>query len=141
MDKIMPRIERTIEINAPIQRIWDVLDDHSDYARWNITVNEVSEIGPKEHYFKTTVGDFTNYQQDQVPLESMWSKQEGGPMNAIGYTFETKDDVVEVTIWCEFEIEDLAPIMEMAGDILLKSVKTYVEFLEAGGDPEDFQKK
>jgi hypothetical protein len=71
----------------------------------------------------------------------MWSKQEGGPMSAIGYTFETKNDAVDVTLWCEFEIEDLVPIMEMAGDIMLKCVKTYVEFLEAGGDPEDFQKK
>ncbi len=135
------RIERKIKINAPIQKIWDVLLDHMDYARWNITVNEVSEVGPKQQFFKTNVGDFTNIQQEEVPLKSMWSKQEGGPMTAIGYTFKPQAKAVEVTLWCEFEIADLEPIMQMAGDLMLKCAKTYLEYLAKGGDPKTFAKK
>lgn len=137
----MPRIERKIKINASIKRIWDVLLDHMNYARWNITVNEVSEVGPKQHFFKTNVGDFTNIQQEEVPNKSMWSKQEGGPMSAIGYTFKPQGKAVEVTLWSEFEIADLEPMMGMAGDILLKGAKTYIEYLEKGGDPKTFKKK
>ncbi len=137
----MPRVERKIIIKAHLQRIWNVLEDHMNYARWNIPVNEVSEIGPKRHFFKTNVGDFTNIEQEQVPMKSLWSKQEGGPMTAIGYSFEPKGKVVEVTLWCEYEIEDLKPVLETAGDIMLKGAKTYIEFLEKGGDANKFKKK
>ncbi len=137
----MPRIERKIKINAPVKKIWDVLADHMNYPRWNITVNEVSEVGPKQHFYKTNVGDFTNIEQEAVPLKSIWSKQEGGPMTAIGYKYEPKGNAVEVTVWCEFEIADLLPMMEMAGDILLKGAKKYAEYLEKGGDPKTFKKK
>ncbi len=112
-----------------------------NYPRWNITVNEVSEVSPKQHFYKTNVGDFTNIQQEAVPLKSMWSKQEGGPMTAIGYKFAPKGNAVEVTVWCEFEIVDLEPMMGIAGEILLKGAKAYSEYLEKGGDPKNFKKK
>ncbi len=137
----MPRIERKIKINAPIQKIWDVLDDHMNYALWNMTVNEVSEVGPRKQFFKTNVGDFTNIQQEPEPMKSLWSKQEGGPMTAIGFKLAPKGKAVDVTVWCEFEIADLEQVMVIAGDLMLKNAKSYLEYLAKGGDPKKFQKK
>ncbi len=137
----MTRIERKIMINAPIKRIWDVLDDHLNYAKWYITVNEVSKVGPKQQFFKTNVGDFTNIQQEGEPMKSMWSKQVDGPMSAIGFKFAPKGKAVEVLLWSESDIPDLEPVLGIAGDLMLKNAKTYIEYLEKGGDPKTFKKK
>ncbi len=137
----MPRIERKIIINAPIKKIWDVLDDHMKYAKWNVPVNEVTEVGPRQQFFKTNVGDFTNIQQEPEPMKSLWSKQEGGPMTAIGFKFAPKGKAVEVTLWCEFDYVDLEQVLVIAGDLMLNNAKTYIEYLHKGGDPEKFQKQ
>lgn len=70
----------------------------------------------------------------------MTSIQEGSPMKKIGYIFEPKGNVTKVTLWTEFELEDQRMIMEMAGDLFLKSLKVYIDYLVAGGNPEEYKK-
>ncbi len=51
----MPRVEKKVDISAPQDRIFKIIDEDNDYARWNIVVNEVTELGPGNYFFKTNV--------------------------------------------------------------------------------------
>ena len=109
--------------------------------RWNIVVNEVSEIEKDKYFFKTNVGDVINTEYENVPYEKMSSTQENSPMTSIGYIFTPKgDNAVEVTLWTEFELENQRGILQMAGDLFLKSLKVYVDYIEKGGDPVEYKK-
>ena len=43
-------------------------------------------------------------------------------------------------MWAEFELENQREVMEMAADLFLKSLKVYVDYLNAGGNPEEYKK-
>ena len=136
----MPKIEKKIEIKASIEKVYEILNDYMSLPRWNIVVTEIEQLEAKKYFLKTNVGDVTNIEIENIPHEKMTSIQEGSPMKKIGYIFEPKGDVTIVTLWAEFELEDQRMIMEMAGDLFLKSLKVYVDYLVAGGNPEDYKK-
>ena len=136
----MPITEKKIEIIASVEKVYEILNDYMGLPRWNIVVNEIEQLESKKYFLKTNVGDVTNIEIENIPREKMTSIQEGSPMKKIGYIFEPKGDVTKVTLWTEFELEDQRMIMEMAGDLFLKSLKVYVDYLVAGGDPEDYKK-
>ena len=136
----MPITELKMELDAPVKKIYEILSDTLDLPRWNIVVTESTELEPKKHFLKTNVGDVTNIEIENVPCEKMTSKQEGSPMQKIGYIFEPKGDTTVVTLWTEFELEDQRNIMEIAADLFLKSLKVYANFLKDGGNPEEYKK-
>ena len=137
----MPRVERTIDISASQDKIFKIVDDDADYARWNIVVNEVTVLGPGHNFFKSNVGDITSTRIETNPPESLSATQEGSPMTSLGYILKPKGDAVEATIWAEFDDASQEKILGIAGEMLLKSLKKYAEYLEAGGNPEEFSKK
>ena len=136
----MPLIELKIEIASPVEKIYEILNDYLTLPRWNIVVTECTQLEPKKYFLKTNVGDVTNIEIENIPLEKMTSLQEGSPMQKIGYIFEEKGDSTIVTLWAEFELEDQRNIMEMAGDLFLKSLKVYVNYLNDGGNPKEYKK-
>ncbi len=136
----MPIIEKKIEIKASVEKVYDVLNDYMSLPKWNIVVTEIEQLESKKYFLKTNVGDVTNIEIENIPHEKMTSIQEGSPMKKIGYIFEPKGDATKVTLWAEFELEDQRMIMEMAGDLFLKSLKVYMDYLVAGGDPEEYKK-
>ena len=136
----MPIIEKKIEIKASVEKVYEILNDYMSLPRWNIVVTEIEQLESKKYFLKTNVGDVTNIEIENIPREKMTSIQEGSPMKKIGYIFELKGDVTIVTLWAEFELEDQRMIMEMAGDLFLKSLKVYVDYLVAGGNPEEYKK-
>ena len=136
----MPKIEKKIEIKASVEKVYEILNDYMSLPRWNIVVTEIEQLETKKYFLKTNVGDVTNIEIENIPREKMTSIQKGSPMKKIGYIFEPKGDVTIVTMWTEFELEDQRMIMEMAGDLFLKSLKVYIDYLEAGGNPEEYKK-
>ena len=136
----MPSIELKIEINSPVEKIYEILNDYLALPRWNIVVSESTQLEPKKYFFKTNVGDVTNTEIENIPREKMTSIQEGSPMSKLGYIFEDKGDSTIVTLWAEFELEDQRTIMEMAGNLFLKSLKVYADYLSSGGNPEEYKK-
>ncbi len=136
----MPIVEKKIEIKASVEKVYEILNDYMGLPRWNIVVNEIKQLESKKYFLKTNVGDVTNIEIENIPREKMTSIQEGSPMKKIGYIFEPKGDVTKVTLWAEFELEDQRMIMEMAGDLFLKSLKVYIDYLVAGGNPEEYKK-
>lgn len=137
----MPRVEKTVDISAPQDMIFKIVDEDRDYARWNIVVNEVTELGPGNYFFKTNVGDITSTRIETNPPESLSATQEGSPMTSLGYMLKPKGDVVEATIWAEFDDVSQEALLGIAGEMLLKSLKKYAEYLQAGGNPDEFSKK
>ncbi|MHA2281688.1 MAG: SRPBCC family protein [Promethearchaeota archaeon] len=137
----MPRVEKTVDISAPQEKIFKIIDEDRDYARWNIVVNEVTELGPGNYFFKTNVGDVTSTRIETNPPDSLSATQEGSPMTSLGYVLKPKGDVVETTIWAEFDDPGQEPMLGIAGEMLVKSLKKYAEYLEAGGNPDEYNKK
>ena len=137
----MPSIELKIEVDSPVEKIYEILNDYLNLPRWNIVVTECTQLEPKKYFLKTNVGDVTNTEIENIPNEKMTSIQEGSPMQKMGYIFKPKSSSATiVTLWAEFEMEDQRNIMEMAGDLFLKSLKVYANYLKDGGNPEDFKK-
>ncbi|NVM18132.1 MAG: SRPBCC family protein [Candidatus Lokiarchaeota archaeon] len=136
----MPIIELKKEILSPVETIYEILNDYLALPRWNIIVTECTQLESKKYFLKTNVGDITNIEVENIPHEKMTSIQKGSPMQKIGYIFEPKDNSTLVTLWAEFELDDQKEIMEMAGDLFLKSLKVYADYLSAGGNPEEYKK-
>jgi hypothetical protein len=138
---IMARVEREIEINAPQKNIFDILDDTKIAPKWNLPVNEISEISEGRWAVKSTIGDFTSIRTESVDPEKLSMRIEGGIFNSMGYILSPKGDMAEVKLWGEFEDEKNEKILVRAGETLLKCLKNFAEFLEEGGDPAEFDKK
>ena len=137
----MPKVEKTIDIAASQDKIWKLIDDDDNYAKWNIVVNEVTKLGEGNYFFKTNVGDITSTRVETVPPKRLTATQEGSPMKSIGYILKPKGDIIEATIWSDFDDPNQEPVLGIAAEMLLKSLKKYAEFLESGGNPEEFSKK
>ncbi|MFX0007190.1 MAG: SRPBCC family protein [Promethearchaeota archaeon] len=137
----MPKLERKVDINASQDIIWKIIDDDDNYAKWNIVVNEVKKLGEGNYFFKTNVGDITSTRLETNPPKSLAATQEGSPMTSLGYKLEPKGDVIEATIWAEFDDAKQEPILGIAGEMLLKSLQKYAEYLDSGGNPDTFSKK
>ncbi len=136
----MPRLEKKIILDAPIEKIYDILNDYMSLPVWNIVVNKIEQLGPKKYFLNTNVGEVTNIEIENIPYERMTSKQEGSPMEKIGYLFSPKEKRSEVTIWTEFKLEEQRDVLDMAADLFLKSLKVYINHLQSGGTPQNYKK-
>ena len=108
---------------------------------WNLVVNEVKELAPGKYFLKTNVGEVTSTRIEAVPNEKISAKQENSLMTSLGYILTPKDDIVQAVLWAEYDNADDEMMLGIAGEVFLKSLKKYAEHLEAGGKPEEFQKK
>ena len=136
----MPHLEKKIVLDASIEEVYEVLNDYMSLPVWNIVVNKIEQLAPKKYFLNTNVGEVTNIEIENIPYERMTSKQEGSPMEKIGYIFSPKDKGSEVTIWSEFELEEQRDVLDMAADLFLKSLKVYINHLQSGGTPENYKK-
>ena len=83
----------------------------------------MTKLGEGNYFFKTNVGDITSQRVETVPPERVSATQEGSPMTSIGYVLKPKWDVIETTIWTEFDDPNQEPILGIAAEMLLKSLK------------------
>jgi len=130
-----------IEIASSAKKIYEILDNNSLESVWNITVNEVEEVETDKYFVKTTVGDVTSTVTERVENEKISFSIEGGIFSAMGYILNQKDNLTEVTGWAEFYNESSRKVLDKAGSMLLESLKNFVEFIEEGGKPEEYDKK
>ena len=136
------RMEKKIEIKSSPKRIFDILIDAEIITKWNIGVDEIKDKEEgKEFHLKSSIGDIIIVDWEQVENESVTWHMKDSIMNSIGYILEPKGDIVETTLWVDMDSEKLAKGYEKVGELTLKALKNFVDFLEEGGDPEDFDKK
>ena len=137
----MVLVERNTEIKASQERIFDILDAPLLSPKWNLAANDITQISEGKFNVKSTVGDFTTIRTETLEPEKISLKIEGGIFNAMGYILNTKGDMVNTTIWGEFDDEKNEKILVKAAELQLKGLKNFAEFLEDGGNPDDFNKK
>ena len=112
-----------------------------DYARWNLTIKKAEKLGEGNYFFKTTVGDVTSYRVETIQNKGLSARMEGSPITALGYDLNPKGDAVEATLLVEFEEAEQEVVLGIAGDMFIDCLRKYAEFLEGGGNPDDFNKR
>ncbi|MFX0072096.1 MAG: hypothetical protein ACFFAO_13490 [Candidatus Hermodarchaeota archaeon] len=137
----IPQLTRTRDVNASAETIFKIVDDDINYPLWNIVINETIELGPGKYHFKTNVGDVYSTRMETIQNKRVYAKQEGSPITGFAYDLNPKGDTVEVTITAEFEDPNQEPILGMAGDVFADCLKKYAEYIEAGGNPAEYDKK
>ncbi|MFX0177006.1 MAG: hypothetical protein ACFE85_12345 [Candidatus Hodarchaeota archaeon] len=136
------RMERKIEIKSDPKRIYDILIDADIITKWNPGVNEITEREEgKEFFLKLSIGDIRIVDWEPVENKSVTWHMKDSDMNSIGYILEPKGDIVEITLWVDVDDEKKAKGWDKVGELTLKALKNFVEFLEEGGNPEDFDKR
>jgi len=136
------RVEKKIEIKSTPKNLYDIVINGEIAPRWNPVLAEVIEKEEGQKYLlKSDVGDVLIVDTETVENEHVTWHMENSDMNSIGYIVEPKGDNTEVTIWTEFENKKLRKGYENVAELVLKGLKNYVDFLEEGGNPEDFDKK
>ena len=136
------RMEKKIDIKSSPKRIYDILIDAEIITKWNIGVDEITEREEgKEFFLKSSIGDILIVDWEQVENERATWHMKNSTINSMGYILVPNGDIVETTLWVDLENEKLAKGYDKVGELTLKALKNFVEFLEKGGNPEDFDKK
>ena len=136
------RMEKMIEIKSSPKRIYDILIDAEIITKWNLGVDEITEKKEGEEFFlKSSIGDILIVGWEQTENESATWYMKNSSMNSLGYVLKPKGDIVETTLWADLDNEKLAKGYEKVGELTLKALKNFVDFLEEGGNAEDFDKK
>ncbi|MFX0070651.1 MAG: SRPBCC family protein [Candidatus Hermodarchaeota archaeon] len=135
----MPRVDRKTIINAPPKNVYAIIEDRPNFPKWNVVIKEMTELETDKWAVKSTVGDLTSTRIEAVPYEKLTDEQDG-PMTKMGYIFKPEGNGTEVTLWGEFDEPSMEMVLGKAGEFFLECLKKYAEYLEAGGNPEDYKK-
>ena len=136
----MPRIERKIEVESSPESIFNIVMDTDIISRWNPAVDD-AEVSTDNILLKTNLGSLNVINTESIENESLVIQIEGGNINSIGYSLTPKKDKTEVRLWSEFNDKKYTKTYKNVGDLVLRGLKRYSEFIEEGGNPEDFDKK
>ena len=137
----MPRVELEDDMKASAKTIYDILVNDEFEAKWNLTVDKLNSIGPNKWEVKSTIGDLISTRVEEVENEKVSFDIEKSIFSKMGYILKQKGNLCHVDLWGEHEDEKNNKILTSAGGMLLDSLKRFAEFMEEGGDPENFDKK
>jgi len=137
----MAKVERKIEINAPPKIIYDCLIEISLILKWNSTVKEITQTGPNEGSIKSTGGDYTFTIIERKENEMFTSTAESENFTSYGYILKAKGDLTEVSAWIDYKIVEHEEILGRGILFILNDLKKFAEYLEDGGDPDEYDKK
>ena len=138
----LTRIERKIEIKTSPKKIYDILNNDELETVWNIVVNESTTIAPDKYSIKSTVGDFISTVTERLENERISYSMEGSVFSTMGYIMSPSiGDGSEITIWAEIEDEKQEKMLAKAAEILLEGLKKFADFMEEGGNSDEFDKK
>ncbi|MFX0037586.1 MAG: SRPBCC family protein [Candidatus Hermodarchaeota archaeon] len=137
----MPKVETAIKISAPPKKVWDAIRDPALISRWNMTIKEIDSLGPDKAFVKSTVGDFTYTITDQMENERISVKTEHPEFIGYGYILKKKGDMTDLSYWVDYKVVEHEKILKRSNMILLNGLKDFVEFLEDGRDPDEYDPK
>jgi len=141
VDPKIPQLERKADVEASVETVFKICDDDPNYAKWNLVINEVIEQGPGKYHFKTNVGDNYGTRIETIVNEKIYAKMEDSPITGFIYLMKPKGDLTEATIIAEFDDPAMESVLGMAGDMFIGCLKQYAEYLEDGGNPDEYDKK
>ena len=135
------KLEKKIEIQSSTSKIYEVVTDEDVVSLWNPTVDSVSQPSEDKYFLKTSIGELNIVSWETVENERATWTLDMSNINQIGYILKSKGELVEVTLWLDFDNKKLKKGYLKVGELILKGLKTYVEYLEEGGDPKEYDKK
>ncbi|MFW9936914.1 MAG: SRPBCC family protein [Candidatus Thorarchaeota archaeon] len=136
----MAKVESKIEIKSTPKRIYEVLTNPSLITKWNITIKELNQLSPDKHEIKSTIGNFISTVTERVENERISFKVDNPDYNAYGYVLEAKGDITELFYWADYENVEHEKILKRYQIHHLNHVKKFIDFLEDGGDPDNYDK-
>jgi len=136
----LPYIERKVNIYTSRNRIFDILNNTLNLPKWNLVVNGVAQLTPEKFFVKTTIGGMMSTRLETKIDEKITISLEGGPMEKMGYKLSAEENNTEVIIWADFYNEEDREKLDLLGDLFLKSLKKFAEYLQAGGNPNTYKK-
>ncbi|KKL74415.1 hypothetical protein LCGC14_2065140, partial [marine sediment metagenome] len=77
---------------------------------------------------------------EAVPNERLIFMNEGSPFSEVGEFITSKGDGVEVMVRGTLKDDSMLEMVRKPTQGFLKSLKTYAEYLESGGNPDDYNK-
>jgi uncharacterized protein YndB with AHSA1/START domain len=131
----MGAITHSIEVNVPVQRVYNQWTQFEEFPRFMEGVDEVRQVGPNRLFWKAKIGGKEKQWEaeitEQVPNERIaWQSTDGTP-NRGAVIFDALDvSRTRVTLTMEYEPEGF---VEKAGDVL------GIPFSEVEGDLSRFQ--
>ncbi len=131
----------SIDINSSPEQIYKVLTDESVAVKWDLAVESQEKLEGNRFLVHTTIGDMISETIEEIENKSITIKIEQSLFTKMGYILKPVGDYTEVIGWAEFDIEKNRNILEKVGGLLLESLKKFVEYIEDGGDIEEFDKK
>ena len=137
----MPKIERKIEINAPSKNVWKIMSDIEHIPKWNISIKEISELEQDKYSVKSTFGDYTSTITERIENKQITSKIDHPEFTGYGIILNEKGVMTELSYWVDYPQITREKIQARSIEILLRDIKNFVEFLEDGGDPDEFDRK
>ena len=137
----MPILERKIEITAPVKKVWEVLTDIESYPKWQIDKKEIKKLEPNKYFEKTTQGDYTFTITELVENEKMSLKIDHLEVTGGSYILKKKGSITEVSCCMGYKTISLEKMIAQSLKIKAQALKKYVEYLENGGDPDEYNAK
>jgi uncharacterized membrane protein len=123
----MAKVERSITINAPVEKVFDYLDDPMTQLEWvpsSIEVNDVSGSGVGKHFkwkYKM-VGILLKGETtvtEHIPNERIVTQSKGGATSTWTLNFESRDGGTMLELTIEYTIP--IPVLgKLAEKIVLK---------------------
>ena len=135
----MPKLEKKIEIESSLEKIYNIIKDGVITPRWNPTVNAIS-FEDQITLLETDFGSLKIVNAEYDKNKSTTWFMEKSKMNSIGYILTPKKEATEVTIWTEFDDKKLSKSFKKNSDLVLTGLKKYVDFLENGGNSDRYDK-
>jgi uncharacterized protein YndB with AHSA1/START domain len=139
----MGTITHSIEVNAPLERVYHQWTQFEEFPRFMGGVDEVRQVGLNQLFWKAKIAGIEKQWEaeisEQVPNERIAWQSVGGTPNRGAVSFEPLDVFrTRVTLTMEYEPEGL---LEKAGDVLgipfsevEGDLDRFREFMEKGGD-------
>ncbi len=135
------KIEKKIEIKSSASRIYEVVKDEDVVALWNPSVDSVSQPAEDIYFLKTSVGELNIESWENVENERVIWTLDMSNINQIGYILKSMGELVEVTLYIDFDNKKLKKGYIKVVELVLNGLKRYIDFLEDGGDPKEYDKK
>ena len=106
-----------------------------------MTIKEINRFEPNKGSVKSTTGDFTYRITEQMENKKLSVKVNHIDFNEYGYILKEKGDMTNLSYWIDYKIVEHEKLLQRANMVLLKGLKNFVEFLEDGGDPDEYDAK
>jgi uncharacterized membrane protein len=116
----MSTIEKAIDVNAPVQTVYNQWTQFEEFPRFMEGVEEVRQINDKDLQWRVNIGgqrkEFETVITEQIPDKRIAWRTRGGVENGGVVTFHrVSDTVTRVMLQMEYQPEGL---VEKAGDFL-----------------------